>query len=61
MTMGCVAYNVYIRLLTFNISLDFSVAIVPVVDLLLLSSKFTPLSSNLEHCKLVWKTATNLS
>ena len=43
------------RLLTFNLSLDFNVAMVPV------SSKLTSLSSNLEHCKLLWKLATNLS
>ena len=37
MAMECVAYNVYVRLLTFNLFLDFSVAMVPVVDLLLCS------------------------
>ena len=39
MAMECVAYNVHIRVLTFNLSLHFSVAtyMVPVVDLLLCS------------------------
>ncbi len=34
---GMCGYNVYSRLLTFNLSLDFSIAMVPVVDLLLCS------------------------
>ena len=51
-------YNVYVRILTFNLSLHVSVALVPTV---VLSSKFTSFSSNLEYCKLLWKTATNLS
>ena len=50
MAMECVAYNVFVMLLTFNLSLHFSVAMVPVVDLL--SSKLTSPSSKLEYCKL---------
>ncbi len=47
-------YNVYSRLLTFNLSLDFSIA---VVDLLLCSRKLTLLSSNFEYCKLLFEKA----
>ncbi len=35
--MAMAIYNVYSRLLTFNLSLDVSIATVPVVDLLLCS------------------------
>ena len=34
---GMWGYNVYSRLLTFNLSFDVSIAMVPVVDLLLCS------------------------
>ncbi len=53
MAMECVAYNVYVRLLTFNISLHFSVAMVPVVDLLffsLASSHHLLVISNIVNC-----------
>ncbi len=52
MAMECVAYNVYVGLLTFNLFLDFSVV---------LSSKLTSLSSNLQHYKLLWEMAADLS
>ncbi len=35
MAMECVAYNVYVMLLTFNLSFDFSIAMVPVVKILM--------------------------
>ncbi len=62
--MECVAYNVYVRLLTFNLSLHFSVAMVPAVhavDLLLCSpasSYHLLVISNIVNC---YGTATYLS
>ena len=51
MSMECVAYDVYVRLLTFNLS---SVAMVPVVDLLLCSLKLTSLSRSQVGSLLFW-------
>ena len=50
---GMCGYNVYSRLLTFNLSLDFSIAMVPVVDLLLCSlasSHYFLVISNIVSC-----------
>ncbi len=52
MAMECVA-TMFTRLLTFNLSLDFSIAMVPVVDLLLCSlasSHYFLVISNIVSC-----------
>ncbi len=58
---GMCGYNVYSRLLTFNLSFDVSVASYGACgrSTAVLSSKLTLLYSNL--FKLLWKKATNLS
>ncbi len=47
---GMCGYNVYSRLLTFNLFLDFSTCIAGGRSTVVLSSNLTLLSSNLEYC-----------
>ncbi len=59
---GMCGYNVYSRILTVDLSFDVSIANGACGrSTVVLSSKLTLLSSNLEHYKLLWKKATNLS
>ncbi len=53
--MECVVYNVYVRLLTFNLSYRFQCTYNGAHHLTVVLSR-----SHHFHCKLLWKTATNL-